>query len=210
MNPPLFRFVKSSSTLRECPESRIAECAFIGRSNVGKSSLINALAGNKNLAKTSSRPGKTQLINHFLVGQEWHLVDLPGYGYAKRSKTEIERISKRIEQYLYNREQLVCTYVLIDLRHTLQRIDLEFINKLGEHQIPLKIVFTKADKLSKSKVEPQKNSIIRELEEFWQTAPEYFITSSEKGLGLEELFSDMDSICKEINANYFGSSDPVK
>ena len=188
----------------------MAECALIGRSNVGKSTLINALARNKNLAKTSSKPGKTQLINHFIVRQEWHLVDLPGYGYAKRSKTEIGKISQRIDQYLFRRKQLACTYVLIDLRHSLQSIDLAFINKLGEHQIPLKIVFTKADKIPKNKKQAQVNSILEELGEYWQTLPEHFVTSSEKGIGMEALLADMDSICTEINANYFGSSHPGK
>lgn len=195
-------FIISNSDVKKCPNEPLPEYAFIGRSNVGKSSLINMLTNNKKLAKTSSRPGKTQLINHFKINQNWFLVDLPGYGYAKVSKSTKATFQKFITEYFEKREQLVCAFVLIDIRHEAQKIDLEFINYLGESQIPFCIIFTKADKIGKVSV--QKNIAAyrkKVLANGWEEMPQYFVTSSTDGTGKEDLLQFID----EINQQFFAS-----
>ena len=181
-----------------CPKDTKAEYAFIGRSNVGKSSLINMLCRNKKLAKTSSTPGKTLLINHFIINKEWYLVDLPGYGYAKRSKKEVQRLDQMIRGYILGREQLVNVFVLIDVRLEAQAIDLEFLNWLGMSGIPFSIVFTKADKLSAAKVRASVAAYEQKMLETWEEMPPYFVTSAEKGEGREELLDYIEKINKEI------------
>ncbi|MBY8963742.1 ribosome biogenesis GTP-binding protein YihA/YsxC [Flavobacterium sp. D11R37] len=192
-------FIISNSDVKKCPKDNLPEYAFIGRSNVGKSSLINMLTNNKNLAKTSARPGKTQLINHFKINSNWYLVDLPGYGYAKVSKTTKEKFQKFITEYFEKREQLVCAFVLIDIRHEAQKIDLEFINYLGEAQVPFCIVFTKADKITEKKAE-ENIAAYREklLTGDWEEMPKYFVTSSSKSVGREALLEYIGEINKEI------------
>ncbi|QDO93618.1 YihA family ribosome biogenesis GTP-binding protein [Formosa sediminum] len=180
-------FVMSNSDVSKCPKDRIPEYAFIGRSNVGKSSLINMLTNRKSLAKTSGRPGKTQLINHFLINNSWFLVDLPGYGYAKVSKSAKKTFQKFITQYFNKREQLISAFVLVDIRHKPQPIDLEFMVWLGEHNIPFSIIFTKADKLKPMAIENHVNDYRDVLLETWEAMPNYFITSSSKEIGKEEL-----------------------
>lgn len=187
-------FVVSSYRLDQCPDSKLPEYAFIGRSNVGKSSLINMLTGRKSLAKTSATPGKTLLINHFLINDSWFLVDLPGYGYAKRSKKMQEKLEGIISQYILGREQLTCLFLLIDIRHEAQKIDLEFIEWLGENGIPFAIVFTKGDKLAKTKVSSQAANYMKSLEEQWEELPPYFVTSSETRLGRDELLAYIEQI----------------
>lgn len=180
-------FVKSSQKWQDCPEANLPEYAFIGRSNVGKSSLINAMMNKKDLAKTSQTPGKTQLINHFLVNEEWYLTDLPGYGYAKVSKVQRKDFEKLITNYILNRKNLVNLFVLIDIRHTPQKIDIEFIEWCGEHGIPFSIIFTKADKLKPNaaikNVEHYKNELLKT----WDGLPEIYVTSAEKKEGTEEI-----------------------
>ena len=193
-------FVISSPTVQRCPKDNKLEYAFIGRSNVGKSSLINMLCNHKGLAKTSSTPGKTLLINHFLINDDWYLVDLPGYGFAKRSKKVQDQIQNMISQYLMMREQLVTTFVLIDIRHTPQKIDLEFLEWLGTNGIPFSIVFTKADKLSKLRANENVKKYINVLQETWEELPPYFITSSEKRTGREELLGYIEQINKDLSA----------
>jgi GTP-binding protein len=192
-------FIISNSDVKKCPKDNLPEYAFIGRSNVGKSSLINMLTNNKNLAKTSARPGKTQLINHFKINSNWYLVDLPGYGYAKVSKTTKEKFQKFITEYFEKREQLVCAFVLIDIRHEAQKIDLEFINYLGEAQVPFCIVFTKADKITEKKAE-ENIAAYRDklLAGDWEEMPKYFVTSSSKSVGREALLEYIGEINKEI------------
>ena len=180
-------FIMSNSNVIKAPKDRIPEYAFIGRSNVGKSSLINMLMGRKDLAKISGKPGKTQLINHFKINDDWFLVDLPGYGYAKISKKKRTIFQYFIENYFKEREQLVCTFVLIDSRHDPQKIDLEFMNFLGENQIPFCIVFTKADKLGSSTLNKQIVSYKKKLLNNWETLPTSFITSSSTGLGKDDF-----------------------
>lgn len=188
-------FVISNSEVAKCPKEFLPEYAFIGRSNVGKSSLINMLTGNSKLAKTSSRPGKTQLINHFKINQNWFLVDLPGYGYAKVSKKAKEKFQQFITDYFEQREQLVSTFVLVDIRHDPQKIDLEFFAYLGENGIPFAIVFTKADKLSRSRIEKSIAAYKKILlQDQWEELPPYFITSSESGLGKENLLEYIEQI----------------
>ena len=177
----------SSPTVGMCPKDTKPEYAFIGRSNVGKSSLINMLCNHKGLAKTSSTPGKTLLINHFIINKEWYLVDLPGYGYAKRSKTQRDKLEQMIAQYILQRQQLTNVFVLIDIRHDPQTIDREFIDWLGQSQIPFCIVFTKADKLSKAELERNVEAYKQRLMEDWEELPPVFITSSESKLGREEI-----------------------
>lgn len=177
----------SSPTVGKCPNDNKAEYAFIGRSNVGKSSLINMLCNNKKLAKTSSTPGKTLLINHFLINKEWYLVDLPGYGYAKRSKTVQRQLEQMITGYILQRNQLVNVFVLIDVRHEQQQIDREFIDWLGSSNIPFSIVFTKADKVGVVKARQNAEAWMHKLEDVWEELPPYFITSSEQKLGKEEI-----------------------
>lgn len=191
-------FVISSPTVQRCPKDNKLEYAFIGRSNVGKSSLINMLCNHKGLAKTSSTPGKTLLINHFLINDDWYLVDLPGYGFAKRSKKVQDQIQNMISSYLMMREQLVTTFVLIDIRLTPQKIDLEFLEWLGVNGISFSIVFTKADKLSKLRATENVKKYITVLKETWEELPPYFITSSEKKTGREELLGYIEQINKDL------------
>ena len=187
-------FVLSNSDVAKCPKKNIPEYAFIGRSNVGKSSLINMLTSRKSLAKTSGRPGKTQLINHFLINQEWYLVDLPGYGYARVSKSAKKTFQKFITQYFALREQLVTGFVLVDIRHKPQPIDLEFMQWLGENGIPFSIIFTKADKLKPKAIENHVADYKKILLETWEEVPNYFITSSSKDIGKEEVLEYIDSL----------------
>jgi GTP-binding protein len=187
-------FVISNSDVSKCPDSKLPEYAFIGRSNVGKSSLINALTNRKDLAKTSGRPGKTQLINHFLINQSWYLVDLPGYGYARVSKSAKKTFQKFITQYFEKREQMLCAFVLIDSRHKPQAIDMEFMSWLGEHQIPFCIIFTKADKLKPNALERNIKNYQEEMLQVWEEMPQYFVTSSANGLGSEEVLGYIQNI----------------
>ena len=192
-------FVISAPHISKCPQDTKCEYAFIGRSNVGKSSLINMLCNHKGLAKTSSTPGKTLLINHFIVNNEWYLVDLPGYGYAKRSKTVQQKIEQMISSYILQRRQLANVFVLIDIRHEQQLIDREFIDWLGESNIPFAIVFTKADKLGTTKACQNVEQWMDRMKDRWETLPPYFITSSEKKTGRNEILDYIDQINKELN-----------
>ena len=176
-------FVESNTDVEKCPDRNIPEYAFIGRSNVGKSSLINKLCDKKKLAKTSGTPGKTQLINHFLINDNWFLVDLPGYGYAKTSKSQRKQLSRIIDQYLRRREQLVLIFVLIDIRHEPQPIDLKFINELGENGVPFALIFTKADKLKPDRIDKNLDIYHERLLETWEELPPYFVSSAETGAG---------------------------
>ena len=180
-------FVISNTDYKLCPKEALAEYAFIGRSNVGKSSLINALVDRKNLAKTSGKPGKTQLINHFKINNNWFLVDLPGYGYASTSKTNREMFKGMINKYLMNRENLICLFVLLDIRHTPQQIDLEIMQKMGEEGTPFVMVFTKSDKISQTEISKNVEHYKNEMLKQWEDLPEIFITSSEKGKGIKEI-----------------------
>lgn len=192
-------FVMSNSNVTNCPKEPLPEYAFIGRSNVGKSSLINMLTQRKGLAKTSGRPGKTQLINHFKINENWFLVDLPGYGYARVSKKDQKTFQKYITDYFRERVQLVCAFVLIDIRHEPQKIDLEFLEWMGENQIPFCIIFTKADKLRLKAIENHVNGYIQKLVEgIWEEAPMYFVTSSTNGMGQEELLSYIDGLNEQF------------
>ena len=192
----------SNSNVTKAPKDRIPECAFIGRSNVGKSSLINMLMGRKDLAKISGKPGKTQLINHFKINDSWFLVDLPGYGYAQISKKKRTIFQYFIENYFKERQQLVCTFVLIDSRHDPQKIDLEFMQFLGENQIPFCIVFTKADKLGSSKLNKQIISYKKKLLTSWETLPTSFITSSSTGLGKDEFLEFIATVNDDVADNF--------
>ncbi|KQS50307.1 MULTISPECIES: ribosome biogenesis GTP-binding protein YihA/YsxC [Flavobacterium] len=192
-------FIISNSEVSKCPQERLPEYAFIGRSNVGKSSLINMLTNHKNLAKTSGRPGKTQLINHFKINSNWFLVDLPGYGYARVSKKTKEVFQKFITDYFEKREQLVCAFVLIDIRLEAQAIDLEFITYLGEIEVPFCIIFTKADKISKTKIDSHVAAYRKKLlASNWEEMPPYFITSSADGTGKEKLLTYIEEINTEV------------
>ncbi len=195
-------FVMSNSNVMKAPKDRIPEYAFIGRSNVGKSSLINMLMARKSLAKTSGTPGKTQLINHFKVNDNWFLVDLPGYGYAKVSKKKRVIFQRFIENYFKEREQLVCTFVLVDSRLDPQKIDLDFMRFLGENRIPFCIVFTKADKLGSSKLNKQVLSYKRKLLLSWEEVPMSFITSSSSGLGRDEFLQFIQDLNVDIAENF--------
>lgn len=193
-------FVMSNAHVEKCPKDPIPEYAFIGRSNVGKSSLINMLTSKKSLAKTSGRPGKTQLINHFKINQNWFLVDLPGYGYARVSKRDKKTFQKYITEYFLKRTQLVCAFVLVDIRHEPQPVDLDFMRWMGENEIPFCIIFTKADKLKPAIIEANTKAYNEKLtEEIFELAPEHFITSSFKHLGKEELLGYIGA----INEAYF-------
>ncbi len=192
-------FVISNTDVRKCPQSALPEYAFIGRSNVGKSSLINMLTARKGLAMTSQKPGKTQLINHFLINQEWHLVDLPGYGFARVGQASRERLKRIIEDYILEREQLTCLFILLDCRHEPQRIDLEFINWAGEHGVPFALVFTKADKISKGRLASNIEVYKQRLLESWEELPPIFTTSSEERLGRDELLAYIASINETMN-----------
>lgn len=195
-------FVISSPDVMQCPQTTIPEYAFIGRSNVGKSSLINMLAHNPKLAKTSQKPGKTLLINHFLINAgtdlHWHLVDLPGYGFAQAGKKQRAKLKMMIERYCLLREALVSLFVLIDCRHEPQQIDLEFMEWLGEQEIPFAMIFTKADKLSKSKLTINIDTYKQKLLESWAELPPIFVTSAEKGLGEAEVIAYIEGINRDI------------
>ena len=190
-------FIISNTDVDRCPKDTIQEYAFIGRSNVGKSSLINALTNHKKLAETSGKPGKTQLINHFKINDSWFLVDLPGYGYAQVSKTKRKTFQSFIKDYFLKREQLVCSFVLVDSRHLPQKIDLEFMQFLGENGIPFAIIFTKADKLGSSTLNKNITKYKKELLKFWEQVPTHFITSSETDMGRDEVLKFID----EVNIN---------
>lgn len=191
-------FTISSATVSQCPKNTKPEFAFIGRSNVGKSSLINMLCNRKGLAKTSATPGKTLLINHFIINNEWYLVDLPGYGFAKRSKTVQKKLDQMITSYILQREQLVNTFVLIDIRHDPMKIDTDFINWLGESSVPFSIIFTKADKLGPVKAKQNAGKWMAALKDQWEELPPYFITSSEKRTGKDEVLTYIEDILKSI------------
>ena len=193
-------FVVSNTQVAKCPTHKLPEYAFIGRSNVGKSSLINMLTNHKGLAKTSSKPGKTQLINHFLINKEWYLVDLPGYGYAKVSKQSKKTFQQFITDYFKKRRELVSAFVLVDIRHEPQKIDLEFMQWLGENAIPFAIVFTKADKLTEKQIQEHVTSYSEILLQQWEEMPPYFITSSENRLGKEVLLSYIETINQSLKA----------
>ena len=191
-------YVISSPLVSLCPKDNKLEYAFIGRSNVGKSSLINMLCRHKNLAKTSSTPGKTLLINHFIINKEWYLVDLPGYGFAKRSKTVQQKITQMVSSYILQREQLVCTFVLIDIRHDPQQIDREFIDWLGESGIPFAVIFTKADKLSVPKARAAAQQWMEKMKDRWEELPPYFVTSAEDGTGRDDVLAYIESINNQL------------
>ena len=191
-------FVISAPMVSMCPKDTKPEYAFIGRSNVGKSSLINMLCRHKGLAKTSATPGKTLLINHFIINKEWYLVDLPGYGFAKRSKKEVAKLDQMIRGYILGREQLVNTFVLVDVRLEPQAIDLEFMNWLGMSGVPFSILFTKADKLSATKVKLNVDAYHKKMLEAWEEMPPFFITSAEKGTGREEVLDYIEKINKSL------------
>ena len=193
-------FIISNTDVTKCPTGNLPEYAFIGRSNVGKSSLINMLTGRKGLAMTSATPGKTMLINHFLINNSWYLVDLPGYGYARRGQKGQEQIRTIIEDYILEREQMTNLFVLIDSRLEPQKIDLEFMEWLGENGIPFAIIFTKADKLKGGRLKINISAYLRELRKQWEELPPYFITSSEERLGRTEVLNYIESINKELNS----------
>ena len=194
-------FVISNTDVRKCPTGTFPEYAFIGRSNVGKSSLINMLTGRKGLAMTSATPGKTMLINHFLINQSWYLVDLPGYGYARRGQKGKDQIRTIIEDYILEREQMTNLFVLIDSRLEPQKIDLEFMEWLGENGIPFSIIFTKADKLKGGRLKMNINNYLRELSKEWEELPPYFISSSENRTGRTEILDYIENISKEVYKN---------
>ena len=194
-------FTLSAPTVGMCPQDTKPEYAFIGRSNVGKSSLINMLTNHKKLAKTSATPGKTLLINHFIINKEWYLVDLPGYGYAKRSKKEIDKLDQMIRGYILQREQLVNVFVLVDVRLEPQKIDLEFIEWLGGSSVPFAIIFTKADKLTPNKARQAVEAYKKTLLETWEELPPIFLTSAEKREGRDEVLQYIDDINSSLKDN---------
>lgn len=191
-------FAGSSTRVSEKPRQKYPEFAFIGRSNVGKSSLINMLCNNRKLAMTSGTPGKTKLVNHFLVNREWYLVDLPGYGYAKMSKTGKKKLEEVIRNYLNFSEEMHLLFVLIDSRHDIGRLDMDFLMELGNSGIPFAIIFTKADKLGKKALEAQMEKDRQQLLEYWEELPPVFISSSETGLGREEILGYIGSLLEEM------------
>lgn len=191
-------FVISNTDFKKCPESKLPEYAFIGRSNVGKSSLINMLTNIHGLAMTSSKPGKTLLINHFLINKNWYLVDLPGYGYATTGKKMREQLQAIIENYILQREQLTCVFVLVDSRHEPQTIDLDFMAWLGENGVPFALVFTKLDKMSNRVAKENMKTYQERLAEQWEELPPIFVTSSEKAIGRQELLQYIDDINKTL------------
>lgn len=195
------QFIKSSARIDQCPEVNIPEYAFVGRSNVGKSSLINYLTGRKKLALTSGNPGKTRLINHFQVNDNWYLVDLPGYGYAKLSKKERIKFAKMIKDYLLNRTNMVCLFLLIDIRHKPIDADIEFLTWLGENLIPFVIVFTKADKINGEQIEKNVADYKNFLLESWESLPEIFITSSTNSLGSKEILDYIEDTNRLLKSN---------
>ncbi len=192
-------FVISNTNVKKCPEGNKPEYAFIGRSNVGKSSLINMLTAKKGLAMTSQKPGKTMLINHFIINDEWYLVDLPGYGFAQRGKEGRENIRKIIESYILMREQLTCLFVLLDCRHSPQKIDLEFMEWLGENGVPFAIIFTKTDKISKGRLAENTEVYKKKLLETWEELPPILFSSSEKKEGRDDILDFIDNINKSVN-----------
>ena len=195
-------FVISNSDVSKCPKEPLPEYAFIGRSNVGKSSLINMLTGRNSLAKTSGRPGKTQLINHFKINDNWFLVDLPGYGYARVSKSTKQTFQSFITEYFEKREQLVCAFVLVDVRHEAQKIDIEFINYLGTIEIPFCIIFTKADKISRGKIDQHVAAYRKALlANNWEEMPQYFVTSSSEGTGRDTILNYIEEVNQGIFDN---------
>ena len=193
-------FVISNTDVKKCPTGVFPEYAFIGRSNVGKSSLINMLTARKGLAMTSATPGKTMLFNHFLINQSWYLVDLPGYGYARRGQKGKDQIRTIIEDYILEREQMTNLFVLIDSRLEPQKIDLEFMEWLGENGVPFSIIFTKADKLTNGKVKDNVNKYLKKLTEQWEELPPHFVSSSEKKTGRQEILDYIDSINRSLKA----------
>lgn len=192
-------FAISNTDVKKCPAGTFPEYAFIGRSNVGKSSLINMLTARKGLAMTSATPGKTMLINHFLINKNWYLVDLPGYGYARRGQKGKDQIRTIIEDYILEREQMTNLFLLIDSRLEPQKIDLEFMEWLGENGIPFSIIFTKADKLKAGRLKMNINAYLRELSKQWEELPPYFISSSESRTGRTEILDYIESINKDLN-----------
>ena len=193
-------FIVSNTDVKKCPPGHLPEYAFIGRSNVGKSSLINMLTGRKGLAMTSATPGKTMLINHFLINDSWYIVDLPGYGYARRGMKGQEQIRTIIEDYILEREQMTNLFLLIDSRLEPQKIDMEFMEWLGENGIPFSIIFTKADKLKGGRLKMNINAYIRELRKQWEELPPYFVSSSEDRMGRTEILNYIESINNEVNS----------
>ena len=194
-------FVLSAPRESMCPKDNKPEYAFIGRSNVGKSSLINMLCNHKGLAKTSATPGKTLLINHFIVNNEWYLVDLPGYGFAKRSKTVLHQLDTMIRGYILQRQQLINVFVLVDIRHEQQKIDREFIDWLGQSGVPFSVIFTKADKLSPSKAKSNVAAWMNALKDTWEELPPYFISSAEKKTGRDEILDYIERVNKELSSS---------
>lgn len=203
------RYVISNADVAKCPATDVPEYAFIGRSNVGKSSLINMLTRSR-LAKTSQTPGKTLLINHFSINNDaWYLVDLPGYGYAARGKEQRRQFRKMIDAYILHRRQMALLFVLIDIRHKPQKIDLEFMEWLGENEVPFAIVFTKADKLGVNAAQKSVEDYCRELRKQWEELPAIFVTSSERPRGREDILDYIDSINRQIEADSKASSEPA-
>ncbi len=192
-------FVKSSPSYKDCPRAPFPEYAFLGRSNVGKSSLINMLTNHRKLAKISSTPGKTRLINHFLINNKWYLADLPGYGFAKVSKSEKKTWEKIIRDYMFYRDNLLCSFILIDIRHDLQKNDREFLTWVGTNELPFCILLTKADKLSGSKIHQQESRFRQALAEQWEPLPPMIVTSSQTGKGREEILKLID----DCNIDFF-------
>ena len=197
-------FVVSNSKVDQCPNSQLPDYAFIGRSHVGKSSLINMLTGKKSLAKTSAKPGKTQLINHFLINKNWHLVDLPGYGYAQVSKSTKKVFQKFITAYFERRKQMICAFVLVDSRHKPQKIDMEFMQWMGENGVPFVIVFTKADKLKEKDLKKNISQYQEEMLEIWEEMPQYFLTSATSGLGQDDVLDYIENLNGMIHSQNAG------
>ena len=191
-------FQCSSPRADMCPQTDLPEYAFIGRSNVGKSSLINMLTGRNKLAMTSSTPGKTMLVNHFIINKEWYLVDLPGYGFAQRGKREMDKLWNLISHYVLEREQLTCLFVLIDIRHEPQQKDLDFFQFLGENGVPFAIIFTKADKISRQKIQSSVKAYLNVLGEMWEELPPHFITSATSQMGKHDVLNYIDEINKNL------------
>ncbi|MGP1421105.1 MAG: ribosome biogenesis GTP-binding protein YihA/YsxC [Tannerella sp.] len=194
-------FVISNTDVQQCPDGTRPEYAFIGRSNVGKSSLINMLTARKRLAMTSQKPGKTQLINHFIINNDWYLVDLPGYGYAQRGKENRENLRRIIESYILLRPQLTCLFVLLDCRHAPQKIDLEFMEWLGENEVPFAIIFTKTDKISKGRLQENLDAYRRKMLETWEELPNILTSSSENKDGREEILHYIDEINRQTKTS---------
>ena len=194
-------FVISNTDVQKCPDGTRPEYAFIGRSNVGKSSLINMLTARKRLAMTSQKPGKTQLINHFIINNDWYLVDLPGYGYAQRGKENRENLRRIIESYILLRPQLTCLFVLLDCRHAPQKIDLEFMEWLGENEVPFAIIFTKTDKISKGRLQENLDAYRRKMLETWEELPNILTSSSENKDGREEILHYIDEINRQTQTS---------